>query len=424
MQAPSTTHVDTAHLLWVGLLPSHLTGAESGLPSTIRITSHTAGSALDVLRSGAAGFDLIAVDAATAGVDAVEFLVQCRGAGADLPVLLLVEPGQQGLGAAVAHLAVCDVVVRHAALAHQLPPAIAQVRARHDLLALFRGSRAAQDRLRTVLEYQPAVTGVVASDGTVAAMNQAGLTLLASAREQVVGAPFTSWLPPDQRYDAARFLRSVCQGESGTLDLDIQQRDGSVTRVRLKAAPLHSGDSVAALITLYERVGSDIGSGVLAEAESRAAALAAQVEALAQQQDGHDKLLREARAESQRLLAAQAEMQARHDALEATLAGERSRLTARAELAAAERERAEASLADARDRAMQLEARVAALEADAAALARVRPALEADRDVLQFVRDSLTRLANETAQRCDEALQSHVQALAPLEPVNTRPPHA
>ena len=419
MQSPTPPDLDAVHLLWIGTPPPTLTSPGSGLPTPFHVSASDPASALVQFRTAPPSHDLLVVDAATPGLDPVEFLVHCQTSGVDLPVLLVVAPGQQALGAAVAHLAVCDIVLGSADLAHVLPAAVAQVRARHDLLALFRGSRASQDRLRTILEFQPAVTGVIGSDGSVAALNQAGLTLLGSARDQVVGTPFTSWLPPDQRYDAARFLRGVCQGESGALDLDLQQRDGTTLAVRLKASPLHSGDTVTALVTLYERVTSNGAStAMLAEAEGRAAALAAQVDALAQQHDLREQAVREARAETQRVAAERHDLQARCDSLDAALASERTRLSALADLAVAERDRAEAALAAERERTAQLAAQVAALETRTAGVDALRQLLDADRDALRLVRDQLAQAATDAAQRCDELWARQDQALASLDPAS------
>lgn len=416
MQSSTSPDVDAVHLLWIGSPPPALSSSDSGLPPSLHVSASDPASALAQLRAAPPAHDLLVIDAATPGLDPVEFLVDCQTSGVDLPVLLVVAPGHQALGAAVAHLAVCDIVLDSADLGHVLPAAVAQVRARHDLLALFRGSRASQDRLRTILEFQPAVTGVIGSDGTVAAMNQAGLTLLGSARDQVVGTSFTSWLPPDQRYDAARFLRGVCQGEAGVLDLDLQQRDGSTVAVRLKAAPLHSGDSVTALVTLYERMTSNGAStAMLAKAEGRAAELAAQLDALAQQHDVQEQAVREARAETQRLAAEGLDLQARCDSLEAALASERARLSALAELAMAERDRAESALADERERAARLTSRLATLEARAASVDTLRQLIAADRETLRLVRDQITQAAGTASQRCDELFARQEQALADID---------
>ena len=417
MQAPTTTDLDAVHLLWIGTLPPTLSSSGAGLPMSFHVSASDPVSALAQFRTATPTHDVLIVDASTSGLDPVEFLVGCQTVGVDLPVLLLVPPGHQALGAAVAHLAVCDIVLNSADLVHALPAAVAQVRARHDLLALFRGSRAAQDRLRTILEFQPAVTGVISSDGAVAAMNQAGLTLLGSARDQVVGTTFTTWLPPDQRYDAARFLRSVCQGESGAIDLDVQQRDGTTVGVRLKASPLHSGDTVTALVTLFERVTSNGAStAMLAEAENRAAALAAQVDALAQQHDLREQAVREARTETQRVMTEHLDLQARYDSLEAALVGERTRLSTLADLAEAERDRAEAALADERARAAHLAAQIAALESRAAGVDALTEALAADRDALVAVRDQLAQAAADAAQRCTDLLDRQNRVVAALGP--------
>ena len=142
-----------------------------------------------------------------------------KAAGTDLPVLLITT--MSGLGRLVSdasQLATCDVVVKMPGFEQQLPAAFSQVRARHDLAAMFRESRQSQDRLRTILEFQPAVMCVIGPDGVLSAVNQAGLSLLGADQEQVVGRSFASFLPPEERDEFLDLARRACSGEPCTLD--------------------------------------------------------------------------------------------------------------------------------------------------------------------------------------------------------------
>lgn len=204
------------------------------------------------LQSGAA--DLLVLDAAQNGIDVSAVLSHLQAATLDTPVLLLTSPGGEDLAIRAGRVAVCDCVVTTADDLLQLLPAIGQLRARHDVVALFRTNRQSQDRLRTILEFQPAVTSVISPDGIIAAMNQAGLALLGAARDQVVGRPFTSLLPDGARPDAAAFLRRICQGEAADFDHVVLRGGRQPLAVRTRAVPFRNGDTVVALATKQERV--------------------------------------------------------------------------------------------------------------------------------------------------------------------------
>ena len=210
--------------------------------------------------------------------------------------MLLTRPGSDDVASRVSHLAVCDCVVKTPDFVLQLLPAFTQVRARHDLQASFRTSRQSQDRLRTILEFQPAVTCVIGPDGVLTAMNQAGLALLGAGREHVVGHPFMNFLPVAQRTAFVDAIRRVCLGESNDIEHTLVRPSGGTTDVRLRAVPFRSGDSVVALATIQERIGS--GAVTDADAAASAAATAERERLLAslQQADAEAERLRAERA--------------------------------------------------------------------------------------------------------------------------------
>ncbi|MEQ1728431.1 MAG: PAS domain-containing protein [Vicinamibacterales bacterium] len=251
MQAQPPTHShEPVGLLWIGDATDAVVHFARRAPH-VRVAQSDATSMVAALQSGAT--DLLVLDATLDGIDVSAVLGHLQAAQLDTPVLLLARPGGEDLAIQAGRFVVCDCVVKTADYLLQLLPAIGQLRARHDLVALFRTNRQSQDRLRTILEFQPAVTCVIGPDGIITAMNRAGLTLLGAARDQVVGRPFASLLPDESRHDASAFIRRVCQGEAADVE-HVVLRDGrQPLAVRTRAVPFRNGDTVVALATVQER---------------------------------------------------------------------------------------------------------------------------------------------------------------------------
>ena len=289
MQAPSTTpttptvtaaptspaaNPETLDVVWIG----DPQGVEQKLPGFaphVRVSVRDAASAVEALGTGASRADVVVIDTTTAGVDAQDILQRMKTAGTDLPILLVTTSGLGRLVSDASQLAICDVVVKMPGFAQQLPAAFTQVRARHDLAAMFRESRQSQDRLRTILEFQPAVMCVVGPDGVLSAVNQAGLSLLGADQEQVVGRSFASFLPPEERDEFLDLARRACSGELRTLDHGVLKADGTRVKVRTQAVPFQNSHGGVALVTVHERSGPSAEelASLTGQSEALAAAL-------------------------------------------------------------------------------------------------------------------------------------------------------
>lgn len=294
---------ETLDVVWIG----EPQGIEKKLPAiapNVRVSAQNADSALEFLRSGSHDADVVVIDATSAGVDAQGILARMKSAGIDLPVVLVTMNGTGRLASDANQLAVCDVVVKIPGFEQQLPAAFAEVRARHDLVALFRESRTGQDRLRAILEFQPAVVGVIGPDGILGAMNQAGLSLVGAAQEQVVGRSVTTFLPPEQSDELLNLVRRACKGEAGALDHCILSADGTSVDVRTQAVPFQNNQGGVALVTI----------------EKRSGAAAAELASLTGRCDALTVALEEARAHLDKLRAERTSESARADALASELA--------------------------------------------------------------------------------------------------------
>ncbi len=396
MQAqPPTQMHEPVGLLWLGD-PTDAVAHFARRAPHVRVTAGDVTSMVATLQSGAA--DLLVLDAAQNGVDVSAVLGHLQAATLDTPVLLLTRPGGEELAIQAGRFAVCDCVVKTADYLLQLLPAIGQLRARHDVVALFRTNRHSQDRLRTILEFQPAVTSVISPDGIITAMNQAGLALLGAARDQVVGRPFTSLLPDGARLDAAAFLRRICQGETADFDHVVLRGGSQPLAVRTRAVPFRNGDTVVALATLQERVAvppetnpelEALSAAALADALSEIESLRGQRDLWAAQRQTYETRAREAAAHADAVI-----QQAQSDA--ATLVKERAEW-------ALERQHYAHRQRDAEQTTASL----------AQAAAALQQAAGVDHAAMLTLRDDLLRFMADADSQCRAIIEHHEARLTP-----------
>ncbi len=346
MQAQPPTHThESIGLLWIGDGNEAAAHFARRAPH-VRVMPGEAAGMVNALQSGTA--DLLVLDSTQPGIDVSAVLGHLQAAQLDTPVLLLAPPGGEDLAIQAGRFAVCDCVVKTADYLLQLLPAIGQLRARHDLVALFRTNRQSQDRLRTILEFQPAVTSVITPDGIITAMNQAGLTLLGAARDQVVGRPFVSLLPDDARHDANAFISRVCRGEAADFDHVVLRQGEHPIAVRTRAVPFRTGETIVALATVQERVAARpetnpeleaLSAAALGDALSEIEALRGQRDLWVTQRDAYESRAREAAAHADAVM-----QQAQADA--ATLARERAEWALERQQHAQRQRQAEQTAAD------------------------------------------------------------------------------
>jgi PAS domain S-box-containing protein len=232
----------------------------------VRITAHDTLGALEYLRTlkdhSNAALDLIVVDASLPGMNPLQVLATAEAEAVDVPVLLLTEPGQDDLVNKAGRLAVCDCLIKTQDYLHQILYSFTQVRLRHDLVTVLSATRLGEERLKVILETQPAVVCVISADGTISAMNRAGLTMLGLMLEQAVGAPFTTFIPAGEHDAVRQLLRRVCEGELEELPLTLVRSDDSVCSVRMEALPLPRAEGVSVLATFHEHAAPETAAQV------------------------------------------------------------------------------------------------------------------------------------------------------------------
>jgi PAS domain S-box-containing protein len=103
--------------------------------------------------------------------------------------------------------------------------------------------RESEERFRAIVETTPECVKVVAADGTLLLMNEAGLEMVgASAPADVTGRSVYDLIAPEGRKSYRAFNERVCGGEKGSLEFDIVGLKGKRCRMETHAAPLRRPD--------------------------------------------------------------------------------------------------------------------------------------------------------------------------------------
>ena len=103
--------------------------------------------------------------------------------------------------------------------------------------------RESEERFRAIVETTPECVKVVAADGTLLLMNEAGLEMVgAAAADDVTGRSVYDLIAPEDRESFRAFNERVCGGEKGSLEFDIIGLKGRRCRMETHAVPLRRPD--------------------------------------------------------------------------------------------------------------------------------------------------------------------------------------
>lgn len=126
-----------------------------------------------------------------------------------------------------------------------------------------------ENLLRTIIETEPACVKLIAADGTVLEMNQAGLAMVeADAAEQVLGRPAGLFVAPEHRRAFLALVERVFRGESGVLEFEIVGFKGARRWLGSHAVPLRNQKGE---ITALLGIARDVTRRRQADAERRQA---------------------------------------------------------------------------------------------------------------------------------------------------------
>ncbi len=290
--------------------------------------------------------DVVLVDEKPNEAHPLQVVKSIKAQASDLPVIVLSAAGAADISTAAFDLGADDAVLKTSAYRRRLVATLRRVHQRLELTAQHASLREREGRLRQIVETMPEGLTVISGDGTVLAINAAGLAHVGAARpRELVGRDFCLFVAPEARAEVRRRLEAITAGEPGVIEFEFDGLDQVRRRVELRGVRLdRDARGVPGVI------------GTLRPAPSPADLAASAV--TSESEGDLEAALAQAEARVLELIDQVSRAERREHELDAALAAERSRW---------EGERA------------ALDARARQAQAAAAALANLESALEATR---------------------------------------------
>jgi len=385
--------------------------------------------------------DTIVVDDQPGDAPALSVIKSIRAQAPDLPIVVLTAANAGEAASGVLDLGVDDCIPKTGIYRRRLIASLTRIHQRHDLAVQHVAIKAREARLRQIVENLPEALAVVSADGTLLALNGAGLPLVGASKPgDVVGRDFCGLVAADQRAEVQAFLARVTAGERGQVAATFDGLDRTRRSLQLDGVLLERDARGARGVVVVLRNGSASGASastvaaaelqsIRDQAEARLAELTDELQKLqgshavertawdvarAKLEERLQELLSEAevrQALEMRLTTAEAEARELHSArqrLEADLASARAEVVVTTDAHTAERAEWDSASAQLKARLAQLQERVDAGGATAAALDTAQAAL---RDAAG-ARDELANRLEAARDELRQAVQEHVSERA------------
>ena len=281
-QTAADSHARPLRVLWVGepeLARDHLAQEAPHMQfAAVPTTPEQLSRALGNLGSAAEPrFDVLVIDTSSPDFNPISALEDARARGLDVPVLLLIQPGDEKRGAQALNAGADDYIIKTSGYVRRLLPALESLVFRHEPTRADEVRSSGETHLKSIVESQPTCVTVVANDGRVLAINAAGLELVGAQRlDQVVGQTFSDFVAPEDHDLLGTFIQRVCGGEKSSLEYSLLRLDGARRIVETRAVPLsrQMEGTVSALGVTEDVTDRRFLEGALRESEGRFTLLA------------------------------------------------------------------------------------------------------------------------------------------------------
>ncbi|QMS91968.1 PAS domain S-box protein [Nostoc edaphicum CCNP1411] len=101
--------------------------------------------------------------------------------------------------------------------------------------------RQSENRLRAMIDAEPECIKLIARDGTLLEINAEGLVMMeVESADVLIGKPVDAVIVPEYRAAFADLHKSICQGNKGTLELEIVGFKGTRRYIETHAVPLRN----------------------------------------------------------------------------------------------------------------------------------------------------------------------------------------
>ncbi len=170
--------------------------------------------------------DTVIIDDEPADAPPLQVVKFIRAHAPDLPVVVLAGPTAGETASGVLDLGVDDCIPKSGIYRRRLIASLNRIYQRHELALQHVAVKTRETRLRQIVENLPEALAIVSADGTVLAVNAAGLPLFGVTRPaDIVGRELLTLVKPEQQEDARAFIARVCGGQPGGMSIEIDALD-------------------------------------------------------------------------------------------------------------------------------------------------------------------------------------------------------
>ncbi len=183
--------------------------------------------------------DIVVLEDQTLEEPILKVLKETLSRWPDCQVILLLAPGQDDVAIQALRLGAADCITKTGDFFERLVLALERLMVRRDLAREKTALRSSEERLRMVIEFVPACVTLLAEDGTLLAMNWAGLSLVGAKQvEDIVGKNLCALVGPEQGEGLRDFIRRICSGERDATQIRWEGFDGVPRELEVRAVPL------------------------------------------------------------------------------------------------------------------------------------------------------------------------------------------
>jgi PAS domain S-box-containing protein len=205
-------------------------------------------------KSGTIMADAIILDFALTGAQTVRVIKEAAKLMPEIPIVLLTEPGDDETVIAAMRSGAADCITKAGNYWHRLLLVLQREIGRREILRDRSAIGDREERLRHIVESLPACITMIAPDGSILAINNAGLKLMGAGHlDEVVGKNIIDLILPEDRDRILASLAEVCRGNSATVRVSWKGLNGIRLSTDLRAVPMRrdATGSTAALAVLY-----------------------------------------------------------------------------------------------------------------------------------------------------------------------------
>lgn len=214
-------------------------------PTFELITTVSALEALQILETEP--FDAVVADYQMVGMDGLELLRAIRSSGNDVAFILFTGKGHEEVAIQALNLGADyylrkgdDPVIQYKKLVHILRTIIDHKRTKEE-------KHAAEEKYRDLLENINDVIFRISENGIIDYVSPPVKSLLGYQPSEMIGKPFTHFIPPGDIPRAAKIMENVLAGKITTYEYRMLKKSGDPCWIRSSIKPITDGERVVGL---------------------------------------------------------------------------------------------------------------------------------------------------------------------------------